>query len=333
MEEEIEGECVDESRVVKDSLLEKKADREVTEVDDLTNSVLSSSSIVAVVEGETESSENLLESSSGTELPVLTSGGETEDISAPNVDTEYIEDAKEGIIEESEDSSPVVSSVLDEGSIVERDDAKVENNTTTPEFLGKENAEEAPITEPIIDVPDNDILEGNAVTTDESPISEHKNVETEMQIETNEDGREWFDSNLVSPSPQSEPAIILSEETEEQNLQAETQKVEVLEMQKVEVLEMQKVETLEMQSVMSNGNASDTSNAEIKYPIMEDEASGAGSGMLDEAVEFLSEKDKMLVMTMPPRLEADSVLKEETGIGTLEESREDDVSENQNMVS
>ncbi|KAL8536137.1 hypothetical protein ACS0TY_011681 [Phlomoides rotata] len=352
VKEEIEGEGKDESRVVKDSVLEKR------EVDDVTISLLSSSSTIAVVEEESESSEKLLESTSDAELPVLTSGGETQDVSTPNLDTEHIEDAEEGLNEEYEGSSPVESSildagsvvesdnaevenntitpeflekdntqetsvkessVLDEGSIVESDNAKVDNNTTTQELLDKENAQEPSVTEPIIGVPDNGILQASLGT------AEHKNVETEMQIETNEDSRESSDSNLVSSSPQSEPAIILSKEIEEQNLQAEIQKVACSKS------DMNNIEALEMQSVMSNGNASDACSAEAKFPTMEDEASGAESGMLCKAVECLSEKNMIQLMTMPPRLETDSVLEEETGIGTVEEPREDNGSENQKV--
>lgn len=285
--EEIEGEG-------EDSILEKKADGEV---DDVTNSIVSSRRIVGVVEGESESSEKLLESSTHTELPVLTSSGETEDVSTPNVDAEYIGD-----------SSPVESSTHDEGSIVETDDAaKLENDTNIPEPS-------------IIGVPDNGILQaslGTAVT----PISEHKNVESEMQIETNEDDTESFDS---------EPAMILSKEIEEQNLQAEIQKVAIGEGSKSD---MNDTADLEMQSLMSIGNASDASDAEAKSPTMEDKTSVAGSGMLDEPVEFLSENDTIQLMTMPPRLEADSVLEEEIGIGNVEESSEDNGSEAQKVVS
>lgn len=443
VKEEIEGEVEDGSSVVKvvdndneTEVMAKNADREVTgsgltEVADHTNSIVSSSKTITVVEGESESCEKLLNGSIDTKLPVLTSSKEIEVISTPDVDVEHIENVKEGLNEENEDSSPVEASILDESSMIENNIAtvelseketadvsstskemevtstpsvnieqtgnveeglneeyedspvdasildkssevvnnistvafteketaditstpniidiehtgsveegvdeeheesspvnastsdktpEVENNVNTAELSEKETAESTTLvslmTDPIIAVPDNDVFQASmetVVTTDVSLVSEHQNVETEMQNETIEDGRESFDSNLVSSSPQSESAISLSKEIEGQNLQAEKQ------------------------NVIDNGNASDTYDAGANSSIgSEDQASGAGSGMPNETVGYVSEKDMIQLMTVAPRLEADSMLEEETGIETVEESREDDGSENLTMVS
>lgn len=85
---------------------------------------------------------------------------------------------------------------------------------------------------------------------------------------------------------------------------------------------MNDIEDLEVQNVMGNDSASDTSDAEATSPTMEDNASVAGS-----------EKDTIQLLTMSPQLEANSVLEVETGVVSVEESREDDESENEKVVS
>ncbi|KAI3445713.1 hypothetical protein Pfo_002378 [Paulownia fortunei] len=254
--------------------------------------------------------------------------------STPGVDIDHTEKVEEGLSEEHEDSNPVDASMLYKSP-------EMENNITTVELLEKVTADVTTLVssmpDPVIAVPDHDVFQARletVVTTDVSAVSEHQNVETEMRNEIIEDGRESFKSDLVSPSPQSEPAISLSEEIEEQNLQSGMQNLIIGNSSESDTNDLL---ALGMQTVIvSNGNGSDMNDAEAKSPPMEAAMNwsiGAETGMPNEIVEHGSERDMIQLMTVSPQLEAESMLDKETGIGTVEESREDDGAESLRVLN
>lgn len=255
------------------------------------------------------------------------SEGETVGVaSTPGVVMEHTGNVEEVRNEERGDSSPTYASILDKTS-------EMENSITKVESSERDTADLTTLVslmpEPVIAVPDNDVFQASpetVLTTDAD--SEHENLETEMQNESVEDGRESLKSDLVSPPPQPQAAISLSEEIEDQNLQA-----------RVPDLTIGKENESESESQMNQpvalGMKNDKNDTEAKCPPMSDEAekSATETGMPNEIVEDGSESDVIHLTTVPPQLKAEPMLDEETGTDTMEESGEDDGAESLTEVS
>ncbi|KAH6773269.1 Protein phosphatase 2C family protein [Perilla frutescens var. frutescens] len=254
-----------------------------------------------------------------------------------------VEQGPDEVHEEPRAVEQVLDEVHEEPSAVDasRPDKSpdVDNNITAKDFPGKETADATTLvvlkTNPVVAMLDTDAYQGSlesAATTNVALISEDQNVETVIQDEPIGDGRETLDDNLVSPSPQlePEPPMSLYKETEEPNFQN-------LASEESSETDLNNVMALEVQNVLGNDNGSDVYGAEAESPTTgpaitwsigsEEQASGSWSAVPNETVGYVSEND----MTVPPQLEADSMLEEETATVTVEEPREDDTSENQTV--
>ncbi|KAK4438205.1 putative protein phosphatase 2C 71 [Sesamum alatum] len=241
---------------------------------------------------------------------------------------EHSGNVEEVLNEDSGDSSPTDTSILDKSS-------EMENNITKVESLEREDTAESTtlislMPKPVIAVPDNDVSQASletVLTTDASSDSEHENLENEMQNESVEGGRETVESDLVSQPPQSQAAISLSEEIEDQNLQA---RVQDLTIGKGSESEMNQTEALGMTNVIDgNSTENDMNDTEAKYPPITNEAEESGTEMvvLNEIVEDGNESDVIHLNTVSPQLKAAPMLDEETGANITEESAEDDGAE------
>ncbi|KAL0422362.1 UNVERIFIED_CONTAM: putative protein phosphatase 2C 71 [Sesamum latifolium] len=244
--------------------------------------------------------------------------------STPGFVMEHTGNVEEVLNEERGDSSPTDAFILGKSS-------EMENNSTKVELLERDTAESTTLIslmpKPIVAVPDNDVFQASletVLTTDASADSEHQNLETEMQNESVDGGRESIESDLESLPPQSQTAISLSQEIEDQNLQA---RVQDLTNGKGSESEMNQPGALGMTNVIDgNSNENDT---EAKYPPITNEAeeSGTETGVLNEIVEDGSESDVIPLNTVSPKLKAEPTLDEETGTDITEESAEDDGAE------
>lgn len=177
-----------------------------------------------------------------------------------------------------------------------------------------------------------------AVVTNVVPISELENAENhDVKVVDNIDS---FDDNLVSPSSDSEPAMGLYRESEIPSLQAEMKSVAT---EASSGIETDNIMAVEMKNVLSNDCESDTYGGEDDSPATEsamtwsigseEQASGYGRGIQNEAGRYASEKYVSLLLEVSPQLETDSMLDEEIDSETVEASNEDDESENQTVVS
>ncbi|XP_011087848.1 probable protein phosphatase 2C 62 isoform X1 [Sesamum indicum] len=253
--------------------------------------------------------------------------------STPGFVMEHTGNVEEVLNEECGDSSPTDASILGKSS-------EMENISTEVELLERDTAESTTLIslmpKPITAVPDNDVFQASiesVLTTDASADSEHQNLESEMQNESVEGGRESIENDLESPPPQSQTAISLSQEIEDQNLQA---RVQDLTKGKGGDSEMNQTGALGMTTVVdSDSNENDMNDTEAKYPPIPNEAeeSGTESGVLNEIVEDGSESAVIPLNTVSPQLKAEPMLDEETGTDISEESAEDDGAESLTVLN
>ncbi|KAL0365127.1 UNVERIFIED_CONTAM: putative protein phosphatase 2C 71 [Sesamum angustifolium] len=245
--------------------------------------------------------------------------------STHGVVVEHPGNVEEVLNEERGDSSPTDTSILGKSY-------EIENNGTKVESLVRDTAESTTLIslmpKPIIAVPDNDVFQASLETVrtmDASADSEHQNLETEMQNESIEGDRESIESDLESLPPQSQTAVSLPQEIEDQNLEAGVQELTI---GKGGESEMNQPGALGLTNVI-DGNSNNMHDTEAKYPPITNEAeeSGTETGVLNEIVEDGSESDVIPLNTMSPQLKVELRLDEETGTDITEESAEDDGAE------
>ncbi|KAL0335138.1 UNVERIFIED_CONTAM: putative protein phosphatase 2C 71 [Sesamum radiatum] len=247
--------------------------------------------------------------------------------STHGVVVEHPGNVEEVLNEERGDSSPTDTSIRGKSY-------EMENNGTKVESLVRDTAESTTLIslmpKPIIGVPDNDVFQASLETVrtmDASVDSEHQNLETEMQNESIEGDRESIESDLESLPPQSQTAVSLPQEIEDQNLEAGVQELTI---GKGGESEMNQPGALGLTNVIDgNSNENNMNDTEAKYPPITNEAeeSGTETGVLNEIVEDGSESDVIPLNTMSPQLKVELRLDEETGTDITEESADDDGAE------
>ncbi|KAG8368693.1 hypothetical protein BUALT_Bualt15G0072200 [Buddleja alternifolia] len=298
IKEEIENEVKDEYSLVKvldgeyeSEVMVKKLGREVKvsssiELVDNTNSVVTSSESVAVVDEENVSSEELFEDSNEIESK------EVEITSIP--DTGNVEEI---VIKENEDSSPQHVSTLDES-------CEIKNSISIEELPEEE----------IVDVA---TLQSISLKPGPVADSEHQNEVTELQTEETELQNELIEDSTnsvfgesLSMAPQLEPATNLSEAVEAQNSMQNVTSGDGSENDENDIV------TIGMHTVIiGDGNGS-----EVNDVVAEAEPSECGTEERDEIVEDGSGSDVIELMPVSPRLEAEPTFDESNIVNTVKES-------------
>ncbi|KAL2460451.1 putative protein phosphatase 2C 62 [Abeliophyllum distichum] len=313
------------------------------------NSIGISNESINVVERENESSEKLSEDSKKVELPVSISRADRKDSSAPSEDTkessgssadlESVGYVEEGSSEKHDDISPLVSvTVLDESSKVDNSSAATES---AEEKIGGEMMLQSIHLKPdhVIDITDDIITKESTgetiAATNVSANNQSTKAGTRIEIVENVKGNDRSEVSPVSPdSPQLEPSMSLSPDTEDQNSEI-VMPTEIVE--DGNTSDTNVVATFPLPEAVINFSAdSKNRNSEAAADFSEyskDQNLEAGNGMPSKTVEDGSQSDMIEVIPMSHQLEAEPILDEEADNDSMEESAVADRNESAVMLN